>query len=930
MRLLSLSPYLLLSLAILVVSYQVRDVLRRIYSKNDGPARESRPSGEARPVVARTGDQWAQELRCKRNASLQDTRAGPASSLELLRKGANLWPKLMDECNREANAWRYKYYDELKPSLSQQVNDASIDERLANVIYTISLNTILDVDYFKFDSGDPAEDASNELRVAGPEVDDARCGRDLASMAELYDDLQARLRRARGAPPDNANATAGDRLGLDGRHIRLARVLDSFGRYESGSLDGRLFLAGSYDECIGSQLVVSDPHARSRQADGVEIQMRYCWARMDTSHRLHPLLKSRERSMYETSQPALKVAVCLPKSCHSKSFRQRSTRAIVQRLVDGQLQLPGSIYLDRRLRLDSVFCLVDGDSEHGRIPASGKLCLLLLGCWTALCVWITLTNRAQRRRRRRPESADSERVDRPPFLARCRSCLDLERSFNELLSGRQSDPAAPVNLDVMNPVKVVLWIMFVFAHTAMAMAPLVSDTLQLVAQFDTQSILMSFLWAHSFVDTFFVMSGALIAYSYLRRYSRLAQSAPTNGETSPEGRPSPSSPQSAARAFIKQWFCMSLARYARLVPVYALMFWFRRDVLDRLGSGPFWDHALNKQTPNGACSRQPWYVPFTFAAAFGQLAKQCFLPAWYISNDILFALVTPPIILLLLRRPRLATIGAIGLAVASQLIGVSVLAGARPASVWELLEAKYQGLTLMFTEMAHVYTWPLFRASSVLVGLLAGYHLFKYERDQLGQTKGALAAASNGTQPDNATGWPRWLTGPATALAVLYVAVHIVVSLCVNHLKHLIEPNHRLLLCFSLTGDRLVWSLANAVILLQMATTWRHSPLMELFASQLWRALAKLVYAFVFVHWMLVVVYTGNMLAAPTLTFWGLYAATSIIGLCALAISGLVYVLLESPIDRLLRSELIGSVERQCAGRQSAASGQVLLQRVTK
>jgi hypothetical protein len=45
------------------------------------------------------------------------------------------------------------------------VSDACADERLANVIYTISHNTTLDC--FKFDSSEPAEDASNERSSTG-------------------------------------------------------------------------------------------------------------------------------------------------------------------------------------------------------------------------------------------------------------------------------------------------------------------------------------------------------------------------------------------------------------------------------------------------------------------------------------------------------------------------------------------------------------------------------------------------------------------------------------------------------------------------------------------------------------------------------------------------------------------------------------------
>jgi hypothetical protein len=154
------------------------------------------------------------------------------------------------------------------------------------------------------------------------------------------------------------------------------------------------------------------------------------------------------------------------------------------------------------------------------------------------------------------------------------------------------------------------------------------------------------------------------------------------------------------------------------------------------------------------------------------------------------------------------------------------------------------------------------------------------------------------------------------------------VSLCVSRLNHLIESHHWVLLCFSLTGDRLVWSAANAVIRLQMTTTWRRSPLMELFASQLWRMPAKLVYAFVFVHWMLIVVYTGNMLAAPALVFWGVYAATSVICLRArrqrLRAAGEAHrPAAEIRADLLGRAPLCWRTERDESAREPAKDAQM-------
>ena len=118
------------------------------------------------------------------------------------------------------------------------------------MIYSTNINRILDQSYFTFNAGDEQRDRGNELRVASARVNDAQCARDLLEMVSQLDELEAQLERVR-------RSTSASNWPLAEQHVRLARVLDSYGRYGSGSLDGLSRAIGSYNQCISTSLLRS-------------------------------------------------------------------------------------------------------------------------------------------------------------------------------------------------------------------------------------------------------------------------------------------------------------------------------------------------------------------------------------------------------------------------------------------------------------------------------------------------------------------------------------------------------------------------------------------------------------------------------------------------------------------------------------------------
>uniref|UniRef100_A0A6G1S9N3 Nose resistant-to-fluoxetine protein N-terminal domain-containing protein n=1 Tax=Aceria tosichella TaxID=561515 RepID=A0A6G1S9N3_9ACAR len=872
---------------VVLISFAVIAFIKPITETGQSDDHYEHPEGKQRPI-ALTGQQWHERFTCTGNGSTK-AAATPTSRMPL----SNVWHSFTNECNRDPNAWRYKYIDELKPSFNYMVKDKTVDERLANLVYTVSLIHFFDPNYFTFNWGDPAKDAENELKVAGPEVDDAKCARELAIMSRLYDDMLDKLAKFK-----TANETTRAQSTLEERHIRLARVLDSFGRYESGSLDGKILLAGSYDECIGSQLITED----KRQADVEMIKMRFCWAKMDSNRHAHPLLKNRKKFPFEQDKPLWHVAACLPKSCHTKSFHRKETRAIVQRLVNSQLRLPDSIYVHENLQLDSMFCLVDGDSERGRYPISGKLCLLFIAGWTLLCLAATVMNSisrptssysSQETKRddgEKPTTKDEPKSSRASNNTSLLNCLDLRQSWRDLMSDKQrqaNSSAAPlVDLDALNPIRVGFAVFSILSHTAEVIGSISSNAMHLIVQIDTGHFLMGALMSSGVIDGFFVMSGISVTYASLLKLTRQqrnkgAAGRPLNVTTGQQNSgkqalitTTTTSPTST-KTFLSQWFELALNRYLRIIPLHALLFWFRRDVLIHWGEGPLWDPGLNQDTSSGACGQEPWYMPFTFLSAFTPMSRQCLLPSWSFADDIFFALFTPPIIMLLAssKRPKLVIMAMVSLIIATTLASMHHYSTMLPPAVYEWCQMNLQGIGFLFRELNPIYTWPLYRIPAFFVGSLTGYYLFKYEqaaalaRQQKQQqqqqqldkvqsdTKPSLPHKGQPVQATQAASykWPYWFTGPATQLSYLYFIVHTFLAAAGNDLKGPYPQVVRLFAFNNQTSDRLFWSLASGVLFLQMMTNWCQNSWMRSFSNRAWRTLGKLNFAAIILHWVLLI-----------------------------------------------------------------------------
>jgi peptidoglycan/LPS O-acetylase OafA/YrhL len=863
-------------------------------------------------AITLTPDEWAKEFHCDQEFLANET--------------INKRPPPL-ECNRDKNAWIYKHVDELQGEFRFLVHQDSIDARFADSVYLTNGHTGLDFHHYKFNSGDPKQDELNRRMAAGSEVDNEKCARHLRQMIHLADDLSARvdqMRRHRNELPA---------VGLEEQHFRLARVLDSFGRYESGQFGGRYHSFGLYDQCISTPLLLGE---NDNDHQGL-VGSRYCWARLNIDRHLSKPLRgaqhcnSSQITSYFPGDFKFHMAICLPRSCHSVSFDNSSSGQnnirIVQQLVDSQYKMPKSMYMDESLPIEAVFCLVDDDSQIARMGWGGRLFIGFALLWMLLCIIATYKRRAKHVPARRVNGPNSNRGQ--SFWTH----LDLFESWCDFLGQREiSRQGNRVNLDPLNFVKCFCTLLVVMSHATVLSGPLTLAHIRLAAIMETNRLESLSLFGFVLVDSFFVITGMMMTYIFLKRISAYERRERAKLElTLPPAITANIGAKSSivvdferefsplGKGFHMACTALTLSRYLRLVPLFFLVFWFKKSVYPHLGSGPMWDYGLNMNTTIGGCLQETWLTPLTFLSAYLPSAQQCLPQTWTISNDIFFSLITPPIMVLLYKWPRSAVaLTALNLVVAfylGQLTYDQLDARAR----FEIEQLRDHSVVILFQLASYIYTLPLYRMPAILVGTLTGYALFKYaqrgldaksvslspnEPDQNGDR--TLTATENFGEARPADQWPWWFRGPATYVSLSIVAMIFISSLLTPEFrKSASQELRRSMVTYMLLYYHLIWSLANAVLLLRLVTDLNDHFVFRLFASKFFSITGKLSYAILLVHWDLLMYDLHIETQAPEFSRWNYFGAMSMAYCASIPIAIVLFVVFENPLDKLTKTYLL-------------------------
>lgn len=717
---------------------------------------------------------------------------------------------LVNETSADGSAKQvaYEYYE----NANVDANNLTLDDLILESLDQVYRSHLIQSHVYSYDNPDDLRAASDKRLVSAE-----RCDREL-------DFLLDRAREFERIAADNA------RTPID---PEVAAFFDAYSPVEQGVLQGNVHWVGNWQQCKRRLIFDPRPLEGGRAGPPIRFSGRHCLAAIRSSHWAELIeRRSVELEALHFKYPEQKfdyrrffriqVGFCLPESCDSTLLQRRPVD--VKRLATARLTQPFKSY-----ELVDLFCLPDETSELRQLSASGRgLVALLLG-WACMCAAATLVDLSGRH-----PNEDSALFK---WMSACSVARNAER-FADLLKSRQASPSpspkaqpgAGLQLEGVagepqpqprpeaGPKLADLFFLDFFKFYAMLFIIMghVTTGLWQGGKYSPDNDQFGHgLYFHLmgpsavfYVDWFFAISGLILSYSMFARNKVRSMSA-------------------------LQWLYTVFHRYWRLAPLYVLTFWFTKSLFHQLGSGPLWDYGTSNMTLRAICQRESWAWPLLLASNWHPLHEECVLPSWYLSSDMQFYLLAPPLLVALAKRPLLAW-AASGCA----LLGWLLLRFARymtdpRAKHFDLIHVKPDCYMRNSWDMHPTYLYPHYRFGSYLMGVLAGHYAYMVMSGQWRSPIYARAGRLSGA---------RRLARTATLVGGFGILVPMTfATLFFVHAPEVVERHARLLVSVSYATHHAL--AAAGMVLVSLGLLFGAGRgLRRFMARPLWSALARLNY----------------------------------------------------------------------------------------
>ena len=472
------------------------------------------------------------------------------------------------------------------------------------------------------------------------------------------------------------------------------QAVDALGKPGSDILGGNMYMYGSYDECldIGKDLV------------------QYCAVPLYIVHTFAP-------SVPLIPTPFL-MGICVPRSCNMSDLEYFVTEA------NQYLYL-----VEKNYSIGPIYAPVECTrSKH--VPYSAGAIAMITVCviFLALSVigssvdmgvkWInTLLNRPEFSKNGGQHSINpnpENDCEKSPLLGRVRysdtgskgdrrndifslfekplefiTAFSLFKNVPMILSTKQPSTA----ITSLNGIRVISMFWVILGHTQLwpVEFQLIKNPTHIYTVIKRFSFQVLINGTFS-VDSFFFLSGALVAYLTLREMEKRRGRFP----------------------FLTYY----LHRYLRLTMVYAFLLFFWWALTVHLRDGNTWKDVTDKN-----CEKYWWtnllYINNLYP---WKLGKECMGWSWYLANDMQFFVIAPLILI------PLYYFFPVGLAVSLGMLGVSFIATGSIAGVHKYSANGVQqtpNATAEAQQIDDIYIKPYCRISPYLVGLVLGYILYK-------------------------------------------------------------------------------------------------------------------------------------------------------------------------------------------------------------
>ena len=295
-----------------------------------------------------------------------------------------------------------------------------------------------------------------------------------------------------------------------------------------------------------------------------------------------------------------------------------------------------------------------------------------------------------------------QRVPRRPksALEEALLCFSLYRNLNMLLVSRSAERTGERNtLDVMNAVRVMSISWVVVGHVVLLRGTnsIVYNYYEIGPYLSETKVALIYGGEYA-VDTFFWLSGMLMAYLFLTQLVRVDSFRP------------------------KDWFLVYFHRFFRILPAYIFVLFFLWAFTKYIGYGPYW------VVGDGLFSdcKDYWYTNFLFLNNFIPNGKGsgCLGWTWYLANDMQFFLVSPIILYFYCKSHKL-----IGWCSVGAMLVLNILSGVFVSRHFHLYVSGPDPENNGFN---YLYSKPYCRCGAYALGIACGMVL--YARNHMKKT----------------------------------------------------------------------------------------------------------------------------------------------------------------------------------------------------
>ncbi|CAK8676841.1 unnamed protein product [Clavelina lepadiformis] len=482
------------------------------------------------------------------------------------------------------------------------------------------------------------------------------------------------------------------------------QMADSWGRKESGILDGNVRLYGNYYECI--------------QAKGSTFDGKWCQAFLGYRYEPDVIGIPIDAS----------VGVCFPSGCSESSI----TRILREILIDRRRN---ETYIPPLLKVN---CPVSTEKQAwtsadtvGVVISAILLALNFIGTCVDLVKRYMKPNVGNV-----PESVNNDNQNsctskHPRLLERIALCFSIISNGEKILSMKPPRGALK-NLDgirFLSTTWIILGHVFMFAMYQIDNP--VSTGRYLKSKADFMPI-FNFTFS---VDTFFLLGGLLVCYLGMKQLVK-----------------------SKGRMNIP---LMYLHRYIRLTPVYAYLILFSVGLYKWMASGPQWYG--NAMSYYNNCKTY-WWTNLIYINELYPASNPCFGWCWYLAVDMQFYLLSPFILLLLFwwRRVGITLMFLLTLASMSVCSALSSEGAIQPTVIYHAQQfsiyyrfyfSTKSEVTYEYKFKYDIYYMPWVRLHVYMIGMITGYILFVTK----GKLKMPKLVVVSG-----------WLISTGSSLAIMY------------------------------------------------------------------------------------------------------------------------------------------------------------------